>query len=80
MELISDVSMTICKSFRNEHFIDKILKKPTRGNLAVSILAANGVQNKFDRIIFSSGTLCSFKTVTAFTTVLPVPVKQFSIN
>ena len=37
-------------------------------------LAAIGVQNKFDRIMFSSSTLCSFNTAMAFMTVFPVPI------
>lgn len=37
-------------------------------------LAAIGVQNKFDKIIFSSSTLCSFNTAMAFITVFPVPI------
>jgi hypothetical protein len=36
-------------------------------------LAANGVQNRFERIMFSSATLCSFNTATALITVFPVP-------
>lgn len=43
------------------------------GNSDVKDLAAVGVQNKFDKIIFSSATLCSFRTATAFETVFPVP-------
>jgi len=37
-------------------------------------LAAIGVQNKFDKIMFSSSTLCSFSTAMAFITVFPVPI------
>lgn len=35
-----------------------------------------GVVNKFDRIILSSATRCSFNTFTALITVLPVPGKK----
>jgi hypothetical protein len=31
------------------------------------------VQNRFERIMFSSATLCSFNTATALITVFPVP-------
>jgi streptogramin lyase len=31
------------------------------------------VQNRLERIIFSSATLCSFNTATALITVFPVP-------
>lgn len=39
-------------------------------------LAAIGVQNKFDKMIFSSSTLCSFRIAIAFITVFPVPLNQ----
>jgi len=45
----------------------------TLGKAVTRDLAAIGVQNKFDRIIFSSSTLCSFSTAIAFMTVFPVP-------
>jgi hypothetical protein len=45
----------------------------TCGYAAITDLAANGVQNKFDRMMFSSATLCSFNTATALITVFPVP-------
>lgn len=35
-----------------------------------------GVVNKFDRTILSSATRCSFNTLTALITVLPVPKKK----
>lgn len=46
------------------------------GNSDVIASTAEGVQNKLERIIFSSATLCSFRTATALETVFPVPVKQ----
>lgn len=42
----------------------------------VTAFAAKGVENKFDKIMFSSKTLCSLSTATAFTTVFPVPITQ----
>lgn len=45
----------------------------TCGNADMIVLAANGVEKRFDKIIFSSRTLCSIRTVTALITVLPVP-------
>lgn len=45
----------------------------TLGKTVTRVLAATGVQNKFDKMIFSSNTLCSFKTAMAFITVFPVP-------
>lgn len=52
----------------------------TWGYAVVTALAANGVENRFDRIIFSSKTLCSLSTETAFITVLPVPVQVHNNN
>lgn len=46
----------------------------TLGKAVTRDLAAIGVQNKFDKIIFSSSTLCSFNTAIAFMTVFPVPI------
>jgi len=46
----------------------------TLGKAVTKDLAAIGVQNKFDRIMFSSSTLCSFNTAMAFMTVFPVPI------
>lgn len=46
----------------------------TLGKAVTRDLAAIGVQNKFDRIMFSSSTLCSFNTAIAFITVFPVPI------
>jgi len=51
----------------------KSTTKITLGKAVTKDLAAIGVQNKFDKIIFSSSTLCSFNTAIAFTTVFPVP-------
>lgn len=48
---------------------------PTCGNASVTVCTANGVQNKLAKIILSSLTLCSFRTVTDFITVFPVPEK-----
>lgn len=45
----------------------------TLGKAVTRDLAAIGVQNRFDKIIFSSSTLCSFSTAMAFITVFPVP-------
>lgn len=53
--------------------IIKIHDSFTLGKAVTRDLAAIGVQNKFDRIIFSSSTLCSFSTAIAFMTVFPVP-------
>lgn len=47
--------------------------KLTFGKVESKLLTDAGVQNIFDRIILSSKTLCSFKTVTAVLAVLPVP-------
>lgn len=49
------------------------MQEITLGKAVIKDLAAIGVQNKFDSIIFSSRTLCSFKTAIAFITVFPVP-------
>lgn len=38
----------------------------------MTIVAAMGVQKRFDRIIDCSGTPCSLRTLTACTTVFPV--------
>lgn len=46
------------------------------GNSEVNDFAADGVQNKLDRIMFSSATWCSFRTATAFETVFPVPERH----
>lgn len=46
----------------------------TLGKAVTRDLAAIGVQNKFDRMMFSSSTLCSFSTAIAFITVFPVPI------
>lgn len=46
----------------------------TLGKAVTRDLAAIGVQNRFDKIIFSSSTLCSFSTAMAFITVFPVPI------
>lgn len=45
----------------------------TKGNAEVMVCAAIGVVNKFERIMLSSDTRCSFNTFTALITVLPVP-------
>lgn len=47
----------------------------TWGKAAVIDRHATGVQNKFERIMFSSSTLCSLSTATALMTVFPVPRK-----
>lgn len=44
-------------------------------NLKTSTDLPWGVQNKFKRIILSSLTPCSFKTLTDLITVFPVPIK-----
>ena len=45
----------------------------TLGKAVTRTFAAGGVQNKFDKIIFSSSTWCSFRTAMALITVFPVP-------
>ena len=48
--------------------------KNTLGNAVTKVLAAKGVQNKLDSMIFSSDTWCSLSTAIAFITVFPVPI------
>lgn len=50
--------------------------KLTLGNIVNRLFTDVGVENMLDRIIFSSKTLCSFKTVTAVLAVFPVPEKK----
>lgn len=50
------------------------MAKVTLGKAVTKDFAAIGVQNKFDKIIFSSSTLCSFNTAIALITVFPVPI------
>ena len=38
----------------------------------------SGVQNRFNNMTFSSGTLCAWRIFIAFITVLPVPEKETS--
>lgn len=52
----------------------------TLGKAVTRDLAAIGVQNKFDRMIFSSSTLCSFSTAMAFMTVFPVPMCAINVK
>lgn len=56
------------------------MAKVTLGKAVTRDLAAIGVQNKFDKIIFSSSTLCSFNTAIALMTVFPVPMCVHMIN
>lgn len=53
-----------------------IIHKLTCGKAVTIAFAAKGVENKFDKIMFSSSTLCSLSTVTDFITVFPVPVQN----
>lgn len=53
-----------------------IINLNTLGKAVTRVLAANGVQNKFESIMFSSKTLCSFNTAIAFITVFPVPTER----
>lgn len=50
----------------------------TWGKAVTIVCVAGGVQNKFAKTIFSSSTEWSFNTLTALTTVFPVPVHKES--
>lgn len=51
----------------------------TFGKALVMVLAAAGVEKRLSKMMFSSSTACSWRTLTALMTVLPEPRTQFLI-
>lgn len=50
------------------------------GNAATTVLAACGVQKRFDKIIEDSLTPCSFKTLTAWNDLRLIKSESFKIQ